>query len=569
MKPLAQWWQTKKLSSADPDVRLRAVEKLSSKEGDEAIELLAQALQDLDPQVRVSAALALVSSEDCHAVIQFVEQVLHAPGFVWDAEVVEALAATPDDRLIAPLVEALDDENVHVRQAAAGALAKIGWLAIDDTVRAQVFILHGCWDETAELGVAAVGPLTNALYEATDQAKRCATEALGDVGTIEAFEALMGVLEDQDSDDAARSIAAWGLRSYCWEWITDSQLATVAIVLQDWSEVTKLGAAAIGPLTKALLDGAVDGRVSAARALGVTPSKKSFSALVLALTDPTQDVQVREMAACSLGEIGNADVAPALMAALSDQAWPVRVAAAGAMERLGLVPGAGRGRALYVAAMKRWDEAVSMGSDAVAPLLGLLGFAAVNEAAAEAVARIKPHGVDALAAVLRERTRDLVIREVAAIALAKQGDPRALEALRAMLEDPDMVIAVAAVWMLERLNWQPQNAAQRAIVAIARSDWEDLEGLGGVALEPLLRLAAIPSPPPELPGTLHRILKVFPHQASEDQLREIVSMEDPIAAVDDEELQSGISDRESAPTIPWEEIKQLAKTELRGRGFSC
>src|SRR5207247_281888 len=49
-------------------------------------------------------------------------------------------------------------------------------------------------------------------------------------------------------------------------------------------------------------------------------------------------------------------------------------------------------------------------------------------------------------------------------------------------------VRLRAVRILEKLCWQPKNDTQRALLAIAQRRWDEVIGLGDIAIEPLISL---------------------------------------------------------------------------------
>ncbi|SDS81445.1 HEAT repeat domain-containing protein [Jiangella sp. DSM 45060] len=115
------------LTSADADVRRRAVALIAQIPDDEATALLGDALADPDVAVRRSAALALGARGVADAVPTLVAMVVDGVNDVDAADALGALAQDGDlaDRIAADLVAQLDDATTPVRQRIVQALADL------------------------------------------------------------------------------------------------------------------------------------------------------------------------------------------------------------------------------------------------------------------------------------------------------------------------------------------------------------------------------------------------------------------------------------------------------------
>lgn len=188
------------------------------------------------------------------------------------------------ERAVPGLMQALEDEHLDVRLAAAQALVQLHHAeAVAPILRALA--LPGRWplQRATELlygfGESAVPPLQQVLA-ARDEPMPPATLAVA-----------ITVLGMLGARGAAGDVAAW--------------------LGHDDNEV----------------------RVAAARALGGMDEPDAVPALVGALRDPAWEV--RSMAAKSLGHLSATEAIPALDQVLSDPAWWVRYNAAQALARLG------------------------------------------------------------------------------------------------------------------------------------------------------------------------------------------------------------------------------------------
>ena len=135
-----------------------------------------------------------------------------------------------------------------------------------------------------------------------------------------------------------------------------------------------------------------------------------------------------------------------------------------AVERLGAEGGA-----------RAWDALVGALQDADGD---------VRKTAAEALGKYKKaQNTDPLIAAFRDP--DAGVRGAAAESLRRVGSLQALGPLVGALEDPSGAVRWHAAKVLEELEWEPANNAQRALLAVARGDLEKATSYGPDAVEPL------------------------------------------------------------------------------------
>jgi HEAT repeat protein len=123
-------------------------------------------------------------------------------------------------------------------------------------------------------------------------------------------------------------------------------------------------------------------------ALGNSRDTRAFEALIVTLRDG--DCQVRSDAATALGQIRNQKAVEALIVRLGDEdAW-VRLAAAQALQLLQWKPTTASERVSQAISLQQWDGAVSLGADAVEPLIVALSqsYQDVKIAAARSLGKI-------------------------------------------------------------------------------------------------------------------------------------------------------------------------------------
>jgi HEAT repeat protein len=85
------------------------------------------------------------------------------------------------------------------------------------------------------------------------------------------------------------------------------------------------------------------------------------------------------------------------------------------------------------------------------------------------------------------------VRWAIALALGNAGDPAAIPPLVQALRDPDKYVRFGAAMALGKLGWEP-SGEDRALLLIARQEWDSLPALGAWALQPLLWATRDPDP---------------------------------------------------------------------------
>ena len=182
------------LKAKDASVRKSAVRALREVGTAAVIEPLSEALKDKDEDVRWEAVLAL------RCLLYNKETLIGG------------------ERAVQSLIEALKDENVHVRSVAAQVLG-----AIRDAAAAKPLtealarnksledyrVREDAGKSLVAIGKPAVEPLIEALKDGDADARYAATEALGEIRDARAVGALIEALKDKDG--VVRLGAAWAL----------------------------------------------------------------------------------------------------------------------------------------------------------------------------------------------------------------------------------------------------------------------------------------------------------------------------------------------------------------------
>ena len=218
---------------------------------------------------------------DTKAVVELLIQALKDKNWgIRRRRAASALGNIGDKRAVEPLIQALKEENVHIRRATAGALNNIG-------------------------DKRAVEPLILALNDEDKSVRTLAAGAIGKIRDKKAVEPLILALNDEEED--VRWYAAVSLGE-----IGDKR--------------------AVEPLTQALKDGKKIVRCFAAEALGKVGDRKAVEPLIQILKSEKEDS--RCFAARALGEIGDKRATESLTQALKDKDDAVQKAAKGALEKI-------------------------------------------------------------------------------------------------------------------------------------------------------------------------------------------------------------------------------------------
>jgi HEAT repeat protein len=226
-----------------------------------------------------------------------------------------ALGAIGDARAVEPLIATLKDSDWHARFGAARALGKIGDMrAVEPLIATlkdnDLVVCAAAAAVLGGIGQPAVEPLTAALGDSDAVVRSGAAWALGEIGDVRAVEPLIVALNDNDWNVSFSAAAALG----------------------------KIGdARAVEPLI-AVLDGGIENvRPAAAESLGKIGDLWAIEPLIAALK--YFDGCTRQVAARSLGKMRDTRAIEPLVAATYDNDRGVSQAAAAALDRLGWKPG--------------------------------------------------------------------------------------------------------------------------------------------------------------------------------------------------------------------------------------
>ena len=431
------WWTQQKLGSRIALIRLKTVEKVAAREGEQAAKFLAPMVADPDLEVRKA--------------------------------VVQALSGSQDKLAVAALVRALRDSDRELRWRAAKALAAAGWKPASDEQSVWRAVANGEFIKAADFGTTAVEPLIAELDDPHSPNRRDVILSLGQIGDARALRPLLAAVSDPDPNIRVAAVDALS-------GVDDPHVVAGLInALKDPSKyVRAVAAAALGkagdatavePLLAVVADEDWAVRKAAGDALARLRDKRAVEPMVGLLNDPDQDV--REAAVHALGEIRDRSAVKSLVRALVDPQLSVRNLAAGALRKID----------------SKWEE-LEEALGAIPRLRVALQSNDywVRQAASEVMAKLDKSHVPAqqlddtgtTALHVRQQValgflvkalsdHDAILRLAAVEALGRAADRRLIRPLFAALADPKPWVRHAAAVALEKLGWTPADDSEKAL----------------------------------------------------------------------------------------------------------
>lgn len=468
------------------------------------IKPLASLLNIKEEKFRFEAAKALGELTDPKVLPYIIKSMSDESARIREIAVM-ACVHFKEEKVFEPLKQALKDDELNVRRAAAKALFNFSleaqlwgytWMAGDGTDSQQEearkvlletgtrafdpvrnALIYGNWlvrEKAAGIigelgGESAVDPLCKAIDDEDADVRRIAANSLGLLKAISAVPILKKTLENKKEDMGVRRATATALTLFD---PPDSLLGHVWMLAvgnkkqkETASEILKgAGADAFEPVCCALQVGNWSVRRSAADALGMMKDARAMEPLTKVLND--SDWQVRRAAAVSLGELGAKDSFEFLKKHLKDENWKVRAAVAIALGNL-------NDKRAVTPLIDALDDTNQNVRGAAAIGLGGIG----DSAATERIIKLL-------------KDKDETVRARAAEALAKLGDRAAVEPLAFALKDMNDDVRAAAAGALGKMK---DEKAFKPLVG-ALNDWYSRVCLS--AAESLLMLG----PPSDLWG---------------------------------------------------------------------
>jgi HEAT repeat protein len=331
-----------------------------------------------------------------------------------------ALGVAQDSRAVLPLIRLLRDTDRAVREAATGALVKIGTQSVAELILAlndsQATVQECVAGILAQVGdERAVEPFVALLDHKNWILRMHASCGLGRIGHPRAVEPLIPLLQDTVKavrNEAAQALGTLGKTAF-------PQLLE-ALSHREWlvrlhavEAMGKIRAReAVAPLLTVLFhDADMIVKVEAARSLGQIGDPHAVSHLVIAMGER----DLRTPAIEALGQIGDHQAIPALVAVLKGSTRPPDTR---------MVTGCG----------DQWDEEMTAMEEAV-----------------RALGRMK---AESTIPVLISALRNTVTRPEAATALVSCGAAAIPPLLGVLKEEQDQNIRFHAQDALARLGWR-------------------------------------------------------------------------------------------------------------------
>ncbi|NJP07360.1 MAG: hypothetical protein HC837_17920 [Chloroflexaceae bacterium] len=438
------------LRSEDEHVRLIAAQTLARIGDRHAIQPLVMALGDPQPAVEYAVIDALGAIGDARVLPHII-----AAMQVWEQQPFEAGAnalvrigqridpTTRQSTLIEPLLTGLKDVSSDKAEIIIQGIDDLDWQPGADTCGVIYWMMKDQWSRCVDIGAPAVPLLIESLHNTDTHIRQGASWALSEMGAP-SVAPLITLLQHEDGD----------------------------IRLTAYATLTKIGRPAIEPLIAALhqqRDPAL--HKAAAEVLGLIGDSCVVQPLIEALQE-SNDI-AREAALTALMKIGR-PARDGLIGALSDERTEVRQSAAMALGHMQWQPGRDEVGARYHIIKGDWQQCLAIGAPAIDPLLeAFLEDPDTNHRhVLETLAQMVPISVNPLIGHLSD-TRP-PIRTLAARALGRIGDARALESLITLLHDEHQPVREAVVEALALIR--DPRAVQPIILMLKHWDEEERAG---------------------------------------------------------------------------------------------
>jgi len=237
---------------------------------------------------------------------------------------------------VTPLFKTLNSMSCNTRRAACRALGKIGdTRAITPLIRVLGDEDPGVRREAVQALTCHGMPLTQALIKALEDkspvVRANAALVLGHIKDATAADRLVGLLEDKDMD--VRKTAAVTLESRGWKPKNDIEKVyyLIAKAEKNWKTLASLGSSAIGPLCNELRYKYKYPRINTEKSL-IEIGKPAVASLAKMLC--YKNINVREIAAKLLGDIGDAGAVEPLIEMLKDKEKRARLKAVKALMKI-------------------------------------------------------------------------------------------------------------------------------------------------------------------------------------------------------------------------------------------
>jgi HEAT repeat protein len=455
------WLSRLQLRSSKAEARRSALERLCARPHPGAIPTLESVLADSDSEVRRLAVAALGKLEDERRIEPLLSALQDRSPEVLKAAL-EAFKRVSDERVPTAIRPLLRYPDASVRGFAAQVMLGLRWTPASTEEEICLLVANAQCAQAAAFGLAALPALENALEHSPSSLAVSAAQAIGTIGGPQVLRPLLKALK---SADPVICIAAINeLRNHR----NPPVLEPIKNLLRHHTAQVRLAALEaiadldpgddIGQVLDLLSDSDWDVRRGAAEVLGRLKNPRSMEALVATLGD--SDADVRETAAIALGNLGDRRAIEALVLALADSNSSMRRIAAGSLSRID--PDWASSPEARVAAEQLRSALGDKDADVRHYVNRLLGCGADSAPESRPLSsRLQAPVEDFSAAqhrlavnlfleILSDTDRDL--RQAAAEALGKLGEPRAKSGLFRACSDPDAGVRVAADLALQSLG---------------------------------------------------------------------------------------------------------------------
>ena len=499
----------------DPAVQKKAVDLINRREpkllagpgqaallpkDERTLRALVEQLSDDNPAIRKKAAAQLKKSGQPGILILIAALRDGSPAV---RAVITDIITSLQESVVGELITAIHDESPVVREVAVTIL---GHLSEDRAVYAIGWVLYGEKEAAIrEIAAASLGktgnknsilPLVHSLAD-TREVRRAAIEALGNLGSSDACDALIAFLETAPDDaipGIAQALARYGelaraalmaslmkkthafrrnvagvLDILSWQPEDLPGKIQYLVAKGDWDAIASLGLPALECLIASFDEDVPAIRVEVARIIGHLGEPARIP-LVKALSDTR--APVRAGAVLALGHLGRSSEKN-IMYLLKDPVSTVRFAAAQSLDRIKWVPGGEGPAALYHVAKREWADVVAHKTTAVPALVRVLGDNDfdVQSGAIRTLGSIGD--IRAVPYLIRLARGTEEIRIVLAVlpALGRMACPETEQFLLESLSHAVFAVRSQAASALEKTGWIPRDTAEkvRFLIALQRS----------------------------------------------------------------------------------------------------
>lgn len=298
------------LKDKDPNIRGNAVKTLGEIGDNKAVAPLIDVMDDVDASVRNEAVIALGKIVDPGTVKYLIDALKDAR---YDKErVIDALGEKGDPVAVEYLTNILKDTSWEARKYREAAARALGNIKDARAVESLLTALKSKFYEVRKEAAEALGkigdeqallPLIDALNDDNPTFREIVVESLCSAAKPGKTEPLVDTLKDRDA--FVRQGAAQVLSRIGWKAPGDSELAVYLIAKQEWDKLPGIGEYAAEPLIAVLEDENPEVRKNAVITLGRIGNPEAVEPLIDALKNhPLHDSYMKDLID-ALGEIGD------------------------------------------------------------------------------------------------------------------------------------------------------------------------------------------------------------------------------------------------------------------------